>query len=508
VNAHLWGKSLVSAERAATPIFTEEISMKCAAGKNTFFAKSVFAFLTLFVFAGLCFGQAGITLSVRCGPPTAHVVVEGSGFPDDSGIDIYFDAAEEVSGLTGDSGTFVIEIQVPSSATPGEHTISVVDPSTGTTADAAFKVDTTWLQFGFTAKGARVNPYENVLDTTTAASLGLDWKFAASNSVVNSPAVVNGVVYASAYNNNFYALNANTGAQLWSVPINLGWSSPAVAGGRIYVGVGYNVVALNANTGTQLWSYTTGDYVEGPVTVADGVAYFGSIDDNVYAVDTATGSKLWNYTTGYFVDSAPAVGNGVVYVISQDNNLYALNAATGAKLWSFAAPIYDWNGPAVVNGVVYFGSANIGSGTGSVYALNAVTGKVIWSFPADVPFCSPPAVDGDVLYIGDDNGTVYALNALNGSQIWSYTVSSALGSNICAAPAAANGVVYVASVNDSIYALNATSGDLLWSYATGNEIFSSPVVANGVVYVGSMDGNVYAFNSRGIGIVNKQRGLH
>jgi outer membrane protein assembly factor BamB len=42
------------------------------------------------------------------------------------------------------------------------------------------------------------------------------WSYATGNGVNSSPAVVNGVVYVSSYDGNVYALNASTGALLWS----------------------------------------------------------------------------------------------------------------------------------------------------------------------------------------------------------------------------------------------------------------------------------------------------
>ena len=53
----------------------------------------------------------------------------------------------------------------------------------------------------------------------------------------SSPAVANGVVYVGSVDGNVYALNASTGAKLWSYR---NWrrrdSSPAVANGVVYVG--------------------------------------------------------------------------------------------------------------------------------------------------------------------------------------------------------------------------------------------------------------------------------
>ena len=76
-------------------------------------------------------------------------------------------------------------------------------------------------------------------------------------------------------------------------------SSPAVANGVVYVGSDdNNVYALNASTGALLWSYTTGSTVVSSPAVANGVVYVGSSDDNVYALNASTGALLWSYTTG------------------------------------------------------------------------------------------------------------------------------------------------------------------------------------------------------------------
>ena len=56
--------------------------------------------------------------------------------------------------------------------------------------------------------------------------------------------------------------------------------------------------ALNASTGAKLWSYTTNGDVGSSPAVANGVVYFGSFDDNVYALNASTGTKLWSFTTG------------------------------------------------------------------------------------------------------------------------------------------------------------------------------------------------------------------
>jgi len=79
------------------------------------------------------------------------------------------------------------------------------------------------------------------------------------------------------------------------------------------------VFALDAKTGAQLWSYDTGPGgVYSSPTVAKWGVYVGSDSNIVYALNASTGAKLWSYTTGDVVNSSPAVANGVVYFGSED----------------------------------------------------------------------------------------------------------------------------------------------------------------------------------------------
>jgi serine/threonine-protein kinase len=100
-----------------------------------------------------------------------------------------------------------------------------------------------------------------------------------------------------------------------------------VANGVVYVGsVDKNVYALNAKTGAKLWSYTTGSFVTSSPAVANGVVYV--LSDNLYALKASTGALLWSYpvsgsTNVCCLSSSPAVVNGAVYVGSVDGNVYA-----------------------------------------------------------------------------------------------------------------------------------------------------------------------------------------
>jgi outer membrane protein assembly factor BamB len=65
-----------------------------------------------------------------------------------------------------------------------------------------------------------------------------------------------------------------------------------VANGVLYAGsYDFNLYALNAMTGAELWSFPTGNQVFTSPVVANGMVYFGSGLDNIYAFSLPAGGK-------------------------------------------------------------------------------------------------------------------------------------------------------------------------------------------------------------------------
>ena len=61
-----------------------------------------------------------------------------------------------------------------------------------------------------------------------------------------------------------------------------------------------------------LWTTTTSADVDSSPAVAGGVVYVGSDKGNVYALDAVSGAKKWAYPLA--TDSSATVADGVVYV--------------------------------------------------------------------------------------------------------------------------------------------------------------------------------------------------
>jgi outer membrane protein assembly factor BamB len=299
-----------------------------------------------------------------------------------------------------------------------------------------------------------------------------------------------------------------------------GWvlSSPALAGGLVYVGSDdQNLYAIDAATGAQKWKFATGGPVRSSPAVEAGTVYFGSYDGSFYAVDAASGNLKWKFDTAGekqfeakglhgslpraqtmpdpwdFFLSSPVVNGGLVYFGSGDSNLYALDCKTGLLKWKFATQGVVHSSPAIVGGVVYFGSWD-----SYLYALDAATGQMKWEFKTGedwtnfnhVGIQSSPAVVDGVVYFGCRDAHLYAVDAGTGKEKWNF---DAHGTWINTSPAVYDGAAYVGlSIPSYFGGVDIKTGQVRFHLDARFLVFSSPALAGGIAYFGSFNGKLYA----------------
>src|SRR5262245_31513842 len=267
-------------------------------------------------------------LSPRSHQPTARVQIKGVGFGTSETIEVSFETTLVATATTDGSGKFSTRFNVPAQATPGAHPVTATGQSSGLQAWARFTVRTDWRGFHFDGKATRYNPYENVLDGTNISGMVERWSFPAAATFSSDPAVANGMVFVGG-TENFYAVDALTGAEVWRYPDGVS-HPPVVDKGRVYI-TPFPLTALDASTGRQLWTYVGGG---SPPALADGIVYTGDGNWDLHAVDARTGQGLWQAAFGGGIVAGPTVAEGMVYV-TQSYGLYAFDASTGTALWEF-----------------------------------------------------------------------------------------------------------------------------------------------------------------------------
>lgn len=267
-------------------------------------------------------------------------------------------------------------------------------------------------------------------------------------------------------------------------------------------GIAGGIFALNAATGAQIWTNGMGGlYVYSSPNVVNGLVYVlsGDLFGAVFAFDATTGVLVWSGVIANDYPS-PAVANGDVYAGDVYGFLSAFDA-NGCNGRPFCSPL--WMGVPVGQG-------------GRMDSSPAVANALV------------NGNQNPVVYVGSDDGYLYAFDAngiinctiVGGTQacraLWVGATGGGSSSPAVAPPTAAatNGVVYVgglANSGNNLYAFDANgvinctivggtqTCQPLWVGATNGFVQSSPAVANGVVYVGSSDGSLYAFAAAGCG---------
>jgi len=100
------------------------------------------------------------------------------------------------------------------------------------------------------------------------------------------------------------------------------YSSAAVTANRIVVGGRDKLVHGLTLNGKGVWTFTTRARVESSPAIAGGRVFVGSNDGRFYVLNLTDGTKLWEFDAGAPLSASPAIANGRIVIGSQDGRLY------------------------------------------------------------------------------------------------------------------------------------------------------------------------------------------
>lgn len=353
----------------------------------------------------------------------------------------------------------------------------------------------------------------------------------------SSPTVVDGQVYVGAMHEVqtqadglLYCINARESAQSGQdavAPGALVWrftaeeslkpvySSPTVAGGRLYFGEGYHqdrdcrVFCLDARRGdAPLWARATASHVESTPTVAGARVYLGAGDDGILALDPSPAVEptlAWQVGKLH-VDASPLVVGDKLFVGSVPGDVHrelailAIDAKTGRPLWKIPAPLPVPDALAMAGGRLF---AGLGNGKvnqdadhpeGALWCLDAATGDRLWEVKTSRAVLGSPALMGENVFFGSLDQHCYAVAQEDGKPRWKVD----LGGPIVASPIAAAGKVYTLTAGGRLTCLEALKGRELWHLdldVPEADAFASPMLAGGRIYAAA-GGKVHCIGDR------------
>jgi outer membrane protein assembly factor BamB len=231
-----------------------------------------------------------------------------------------------------------------------------------------------------------------------------------------------GMLYGGSWLGDVFARDPSTGAQIWRRNLGSGASvfGAVVAWHNEVLAVDSNDVlhALNAGTGAVLWTrqFTFLEWDDPPAVGAGGLAFVldhggPSSSCTLDAVDAGTGTIRWHRSLPHNCLDAGyvALDASHVYLATDKNDFLSLDAATGRVLWRTRLPGVAfaggyWNRPVLANGVAYV------VGSYSLWAVNTSTGHVLATVATTGAFGEPVVWNGTVYTAeADDSLHAYAL---------------------------------------------------------------------------------------------------
>ncbi|MFC2138699.1 PQQ-binding-like beta-propeller repeat protein, partial [Bacteroidota bacterium] len=343
-----------------------------------------------------------------------------------------------------------------------------------------------------------------------------NWIFSTNERVFSSPVIDINIVFAGSCDSFFYAINANTGAEIWKYKTNHPIKTNVLVVDTIVICVsGDDVFALNKNNGAEIWKSTTDDAVNNFIdtwdyhnsspALKDSVVYYGSNNGKLMGYHINTGQELYNIsvapiaikTTPVFNDNLVFIGDwhGVLYAIDLDDNQvewsYDVNDFVGGN--NSSAIITD---PIISDSLIYF------AGRGqTVFALKMTDGSRVWSHkdPIGSWISGSPSIADSILIIGgSDNRVVLTFNKNTGERYWSFnsefnmfTKPLVIENNVIIVDGDA---YYGSGLTGNLYILDLNTGLLKKQKEFSKNLYSTPVKYNNNIILGSDDGKIYSMN--------------
>jgi outer membrane protein assembly factor BamB len=141
-----------------------------------------------------------------------------------------------------------------------------------------------------------------------------------------SPALRGGAAFYGTFDNEVLSVNLGQKEIAWryehpqrKFPF---YSSAAVTRDRVVVGGRDKMVHGITLAGKAAWTFTTRARVESSPAIAGGRVYVGSNDGRFYVLNLSDGAKLWEFNAGAPLSASPAIANGRIVIGSQDGRLY------------------------------------------------------------------------------------------------------------------------------------------------------------------------------------------
>lgn len=305
----------------------------------------------------------------------------------------------------------------------------------------------------------------------------------------------------------------------WRVPLGEGWSSPVVAGGRVYTVDRKDAVersaAYDADTGKLLWERTSpvdfdphqvgrrhGNGPKSTPAYADGLVYTLGISGRLQCFKADIGEPVWKSFFPEQFGTAIELPDGRAYVVGEDHVVVPIAAGSKGESRGAPVPLFGYTGSPLVFGEFLIAATGGTSDTerrGTITAFERRTGKVAWqALDEHVSYSSPVSAEfaGVRQVVVPTGPNLVGLELATGKKLWSVPYQIQYDETI-GTPVVAGDLVLITATGQPLSAWRIAknaAGEFTateaWSNQDLSSYLSSMVVVGDYVY-GMNDGGEF-----------------
>lgn len=366
----------------------------------------------------------------------------------------------------------LLSLVIPSSHGAVVNEVSIVEPGSD------------WLSYGRDYSEQRFSPLDEIT-RQNVDELDLAWSFdfPTARGMEATPLVHEGIIYVSTGWSHVYALNAETGEELWHFDAQIPKSKLATT------------CCGPVNRGVALWQGND----DQPLQV-----FLGALDGRLIALDALTGTINWSVQTtptdgNYSITGAPRIVKGLVIIGNGGAELgvrgfvSAYDVQTGAQRWRFYTvpgdPAKPQESPALERALPTWGGDywyRQGGGGGTAWDTLVYDPKLDLLYigtgngsPWNREVRSPGGGDNlylsSILAVKPDSGEYVWHYQVTPSDNWDYTATQQLVLADIMIDGTLRSVIMQAPKNGFFYVLDRATGELLSADAYAHITWASHV---------------------------------
>lgn len=332
---------------------------------------------------------------------------------------------------------------------------------------------------------------------------GIFWSYKTEGPIEAPIQLQKDVLYIANRNAKFFAIQAKTGKELWSLKVSDGLSDivlPFVLkDGKAYcVSNDRRIYCLDLNKQELLWkSSPSQKALKSTICLLEEDLFCISYQKSLVFFSSQTGKVLTDWETAGRLEMTPVFYQEALYFGDEERGYYRVPSASlvkskvSQKNKAVLKPKLKLEGALKTSPVIEGKMHYLCLDTKAVMCVEEDQNgdfKLKWKFQMVENAEALPLLRGNTLYVASTDKEVYAIDKATGTLRWNFTT----GDTLRYSPGEDEHSIYIAGRDKTLYSIQKDSGKLLWKKTFSETLENVPLAHQGLLFVCDGKGTIQA----------------